>query len=107
MLTMHKWIQRLHACGLLKASVRPKEKIVELRSYLRVRERLSDSAAAHIQHMQKALTFMNVQLNLVVSDITGVTAMKIIRDIVDGNKSPKTLAEHRDPRCKASKEKIT
>ncbi len=102
-----QWIQRLHACGLLKASFRPEEKIVELRSYLRVRERLSDYAAAHIQHMQKALTFMNVQLNLVVSDITGVTGMKIIRDIVDGNKSPKMLSEHRDPRCKASKDTIT
>lgn len=101
-----QWIQRLHACGLLKASFRPEVKIVELRSYLRVRERLSDYAAAHIQHMQKALTFMNIQLNLVVSDITGVTGMKIIRDIVDGNQSPKKLAEHRDPRCKASKETI-
>lgn len=101
-----QWLQRLHACGLLRASFRPEDKIVELRSYLRVRERLSDYAAAHIQHMQKSLTFMNIQLNLVVSDITGVTGMKIIRAIVDGVKSPKALAEHRDPRCKASKEKI-
>ncbi len=91
---------------LLKASFRPESKIVELRSYFRVRERLSDYAAAHIQHMQKALTFMNVQLNLVVSDITGVTGMKIIRAIVDGMKNPGTLAEYRDPRCKASKEMI-
>ncbi|WP_354622595.1 IS110 family transposase [Psychromonas sp. MME2] len=101
-----QWLQRLHACGLLKASFRPEEKIVELRSYLRVRERLSDYAAAHIQHMQKALTFMNIQLNLVVSDITGVTGMNIIRSIVKGVKSPEELAEYRDPRCKASKEKI-
>jgi len=79
-----QWLQRLHAFGLLKASF----KIVELRSYLRVRERLSDYAAAHIQHMQKALTFMNIQLNLVVSDITGVTGMKIIRAIVEGVKYP-------------------
>ena len=57
-----QWIQRLHACGLLKASFRPTSLVVELRSYLRVRERLSDYAAAHIQHMQKALTFMNIQL---------------------------------------------
>ena len=61
-----QWIQRLHACGLLKASFRPEKLIVELRSYLRVRERLLDYAASHIQHMKKALTFMNIQLNLVV-----------------------------------------
>jgi len=101
-----QWIQRLHACGLLKASFRPESLIVELRSYLRVRERLLDYAAAHIQHMQKALTFMNIQLNLVVADITGVTGMRIIRAIVDGEKSPARLAEFRDNRCKSSKETI-
>ena len=94
-----QWIQRLHACGLLKASFRPTTLVVELRSYLRVRERLSDSAAAHIQHMQKALTFMNIQLNLVVSDITGVTGMRIIRAIVAGELTPSTLAAYRDNRC--------
>ncbi|MEY1032832.1 IS110 family transposase, partial [Providencia stuartii] len=77
-----QWIQRLHACGLLKASFRPDATIAELRTYMRVRERMLDYAAAHIQHMQKALTFMNVQLHIVVSDITGVTGMKIVRAIV-------------------------
>lgn len=101
-----QWIQRLHACGLLRASFRPESLIVELRSYLRVRERLLDYAAAHIQHMQKALTFMNVQLNLVVADITGVTGMRIVRAIVNGERTPATLAEFRDPRCRASKATI-
>jgi len=101
-----QWIQRLHACGLLKASFRPESLIVELRSYLRVRERLLDYAAAHIQHMQKALTFMNIQLNLVVADITGVTGMRIIRAITEGERSPARLAEFRDNRCKSSKETI-
>jgi transposase len=101
-----QWIQRLHACGLLKASFRPESLIVELRSYLRVRERLLDYAAAHIQHMQKALTFMNIQLNLVVADITGVTGMRIIRAIVDGERCPAKLAEFRDNRCKSSQATI-
>lgn len=55
-----QWIQRLHACGLLKASFSPDATIAELRSYMRVRERLLDYAGAHIQHIQKALTFMNI-----------------------------------------------
>lgn len=93
-----QWIQRLHACGLLRASFRPDSLIVELRSYLRIRERLLDYAAAHIQHMQKALTYMNVQLNLVVTDISGVTGMRIVRAIVDGERNPVTLSKFRDPR---------
>ena len=57
---------------------------VRLRAYLRHRERLVDYAASHIQHMQKALMQMNVQLQHVVTDITGVTGMQIMRAIVAG-----------------------
>ena len=70
-----QWLQRLHACGLLRASFRPAPDIAALRSYLRLRERHLDYAAAHIQHMQKALTLMNLQLHHVVSDVTGTTGM--------------------------------
>ena len=56
-----------------------------LRAY---RERLLDYAAAHIQHMQKALMQMNLQLHHVVSDITGVTGMTIVRAIVAGERDP-------------------
>jgi hypothetical protein len=77
-----QWLQRLHEYGLLRASFRPQTEMAALRAYLRQRERLLDYAAAHIQHMQKALTQMNLQLHHVVSDITGVTGMLIIRAIV-------------------------
>jgi transposase len=56
-----QWIQRLHACGLLRASFHPDREIAALRSYLRLRERHLDYAAAHIQHMQKALTHPRCQ----------------------------------------------
>ncbi len=59
-----EWLQRLHSYGLLRASFRPKGRIVELRAYLRQRERLLEYGASHIQHMQKALTEMNVQLHV-------------------------------------------
>jgi len=97
-----QWLQRLHACGLLRASFRPGREIAALRVYLRQRERLLDYAAAHIQHMQKALTFMNLQLHHVVSDITGVTGMRIVRAIVNGQRDPQVLATMRDVRCKAT-----
>lgn len=102
-----QWLQRLHACGgLLRASFRPGRDIAALRAYLRLRERHTDYAAAHIQHMQKALTFTNIQLHHVVSTITGVTGMKIIRAIVAGERNPETLAKMRDVRCKESSDTI-
>lgn len=101
-----QWLQQLHQYGLLAASFRPAEKIASLRSYLRHRERLVEYAAAHIQHMQKALMQMNLQLHHVVSDITGATGMKIIRSIVAGERCPQRLASFRDIRCKKSEETI-
>lgn len=101
-----QWLQRLHACGLLRASFHPERQIAALRTYLRLRERHLDYAAAHIQHMQKALTFMNLQLHHVVSDITGATGLKIIRAIVSGERDPQTLAAMRDVRCKAKMETV-
>jgi len=101
-----QWLQQLHQFGLLRGSFHPETEIAVLRSYMRQRERLLEYAAAHIQHMQKALMQMNVQLHHVVSDITGATGMHIIRSIVGGNHDPVSLAKFRDLRCKASEETI-
>ncbi len=102
-----QWLQRLHEYGLLRASFRLKGEVAIMRAYLRQRERLLDYAASHIQHMQKALTQMNLQLHHVVTDITGVTGMAIIRAIVAGERDPAVLATHRDARCHASVETIS
>jgi len=101
-----QWLQQLHEHGLLRGSFRPRDGVARLRALLRHRERVVEYAASHIQHMQKALMQMNVQLHHVVSDITGTTGMKIIRAILDGVRDPKVLAKHRDDRCKASIETI-
>jgi transposase len=101
-----QWLQQLHQHGLLRGSFRPRDGVVRLRAYMRHRERLVDYAASHIQHMQKALMQMNVQLHHVVTDITGVTGMRIIRAIVSGTQAPATLAAFRDARCAASEETI-
>ena len=68
-----QWLQQLHEHGLLRGSFRPRDGVARLRALLRHRERLVEYAASHIQHMQKALMLMNVQLHHVVSDITGMT----------------------------------
>src|SRR6266404_3686701 len=101
-----QWLQQLHQFGLLRGSFRPRDGVARLRAYLRHRERLVEYAASHIQHMQKALMQMNVQLHHVVTDITGVTGMRIIRAIVSGIQEPEALAEFRDARCAASPETI-
>jgi len=101
-----QWLQQLHAYGLLRGSFHPPAEIAALRAYLRQRERLLDYAASHIQHMQKALMQMNLQLHDVVSDITGQTGMRIVRAILEGIREPKVLAQFRDALCKASAETI-
>ncbi len=95
-----QWIQRLHTFGLLAGAFRPADQICVLRSYLRQRAMLLTSAAQHIQHMQKALTQMNLKLQHVVSDITGVTGLAILRAILAGERDPAKLAQLRDYRCK-------
>ena len=100
------WLRQLHSYGLLRGSFRPEAEIATLRAYLRQRERLVEYAAAHIQHMQKSLMEMNLQLHHVVSDITGATGMRIIRAIVAGERDPEVLATFRDIRCHSSTEVI-
>lgn len=101
-----QWIQQLHAYGLLTSAFRPEENISVLRAYHRQRTMLVNHAATHIQHMQKALEQMNLKLTNVISDITGVTGMKIIRSILTGERDPKKLACHRHARCKKSVQEI-
>ena len=101
-----QWIQRWHRYGLLSASFRPQAEMRALRAYLRHRTMLLEYRAAHIQHMQKALQQMNVQLTQVLSDITGVTGLEIIRALVAGERDPVKLARFRNPRCKSSSEDI-
>jgi len=101
-----EWLRDLHSVGLLRGSFRPSDAVVALRTYVRHRQTLIETASTAIQRIQKALTQMNVQLALVVSDITGVTGLRIIRDIVAGQRDPQQLAQHRDGRCRATAAEI-
>lgn len=102
-----QWLQRLHTYGLLEGAFRPAAQVCALRAYVRQRMNLVRYSASHIQHMQKALAQMNIQLSNVVSDITGATGMRIIKAILGGERDPLVLAAMRDPRCKNSKETIS
>ena len=101
-----QWLQYLHSVGLLRASFRPQQDVCAIRSVLRHRDSLVQIATVHIQHMQKALDQMNLQLHHVISDITGLTGMAIVDAILAGERNPLVLAKMRDPRIKASEETI-
>ena len=101
-----QWIQHLHSMGLLHSAFRPDGEVCAVRSLMRHRNDLVEMASQHVQHMQKALTQMNVQFQHVISDITGLTGLAILDAIVAGERDPAVLAELRDPRIKASQETI-
>ena len=102
-----QWLQHLHAVGLLRGSFHPPQAVRAVRALLRHRDSLVKMAAAHVQHMQKALTQMNLQLHHVISDITGQTGLAILDAILDGERDPEILAQLRHPGIKASVETIT
>jgi transposase len=101
-----QWLMKLHTYGLLRNSFRPPEEIRPIRAVWRLRDRHVEEAARSIQHMQKALTSMNVQLANAISDIGGVSGQAIIRSILAGERDARQLARLRDRRIKASEEEV-
>lgn len=97
-----QWLQELHTYGLLSGSFRPLDQVCVLRSYLRHRDNLVKAAGSHIQHMQKALSEMNIALHHAVTDITGVSGMAIIGAMLGGERDLNKLAAMKDRRVKKS-----
>jgi len=96
----------LHSHGLLNGCFRPEEEIVELRSVVRGKAVLVAERADWIRRMQKCLDQMNVRVHRAVSDLTGATGMRIIREIVKGERDPRQLAKLRDRGCQNSEAAI-
>lgn len=101
-----RWLRKLHTFGLLNGCFMPAPEIGPLRSYWRWRAGLVEACSQQIHLMQKALEQMNVQLHKVLSDITGVTGMTILRAIARGERDPVTLARMKHPQVKKSDEEI-
>jgi transposase len=101
-----QWHQQLHTFGLLRGCFLPPAEIAPLRSYLRLRDELTQGSSQAIQHLQKALFEMNVQLANVISDISGETGLAIIEAILAGERDGKKLAELKHRRIVASKATI-
>ena len=100
-----QWIQELHSLGLLNRCFVAKDDVKELRSYNRLREDHIRTASMHVNHMQKALTEMNIRLKEVLSQIHGVSGMKIIEAILKGERNKFTLLNMCDGRIIKNKKK--
>ena len=101
-----QWLQYLHSVGLLRESFRPAEAVCAVRSILRHRDTLLQSASRQVLLMQKALTQMNLQLHNVISDITGVSGLAIIDAILLGECEPSKLSGLCDRRIKANRQVV-
>jgi len=101
-----QWIQKMHSLGLLPSSFLPDETTERLRTLCRHRTNMISQKADCSHKMQKFLKWLNFRLDVVVRDVTGLTGMKIIKDICGGNLNPKSLAKHRHYNCRKSEEEI-
>ena len=87
-----QWIQQLHSYGLLNRCFIASDLVQELRGYQRLREDHIRSSTMHINHMQKALILMNIRLKEVISQVHGVSGMRVIRAILKGERNAEKLA---------------
>ena len=101
-----QWLQQLMTYGLLRGAFRPADAVCVLRSLWRQRGMLLRSQGRHVQHMQKALTQMNIQLTNVISDVVGETGQKILRAMVAGERDGQVLAKLKNVRIRASRDEI-
>lgn len=101
-----QWMRDMHRIGLARASFRPKEDIVVLRGYMRQRDNLISQRATQVNIMQKTMVEMNVRLDVVISDVTGMTGLRIMRAIAAGERDKDKLIALRDKRCKKTAEEF-
>jgi transposase len=101
-----QWIQKLHTIGLLSGSFLPDDATEHLRTFCRHRANLLDQAADTARKMQKYLRLLNLRLDVVVNDITGLTGLAIINAICLGETNPESLASYRHGNCRKSKEEL-
>ena len=101
-----QWLMKLHTYGLVRDSFRLAQQMEGVRTIWRLRDRHVKEAGRAVQHMQKALTKMNIQLANVLSDIHGLSGQQIIAEILKGERDPWKLADLKDYRVRASREEV-
>lgn len=100
------WLRFLGSCNLIKPCYQVEAVSRRLREFSRLRANKVRDMARELNRMQKAMEQMNIKLGSVISDIDGVSGMKIIQAILDGERNPDTLASLADKKCKKSRDEI-
>ena len=98
-----QWLATLHAHGLLRGGFVPPAEIRRLQDYQRLRCDHIAGAASQTQKMQQALERMNIKFHDVISDLTGVSGLKVVRAILEGEREPERLLELCDPQIQKKK----
>jgi transposase len=101
-----EWLRYLHSVGLLHASFRPPDSICVLRALLRHRDGLVKTASRSVLHMQKAFDQMNIHIHHALSDLTGLSGLRIVDAILEGQRDPERLADLVDPHVRASRDTL-
>jgi len=101
-----QWIQKLHSLGLLQGSFLPSDDVETLRIYTRHRKKMIENSSGYIRRMQKSLRLMNIRLDNVIRDITGMSGRAILNAILEGERNPYKLAKLANYRVKKSKDEI-
>jgi len=101
-----QWLATLHAHGLLRGGFVPPAQIRRLQDYQRLRADHIVGAASQVQRMQQALERMNVKFHDVISDLTGVSGLKVVRAILEGERNPARLLALCDPQIQNQKSAV-
>ena len=98
------WIQKLHTLGLLSGSFLPDKQTELLRTLVRHRGNLIDTTSKASKRMSQNMRLMNLRLDVVVKDIVGLTGLRIINAICNGETNGQELAKLRHGNCRKSEE---
>jgi len=86
-----QWIQKLYSAGLLRESIVAEGDFKELRLLIRERLDLIEMGSTYVNKMQKYLELMNIKLRNVISQIHGVSGLRMIKAILAGERDPEKL----------------
>ena len=101
------WIAKLLLSGLLKGSFIPPHPIRELRDLTRYKRKLIEQKSSEKNRIQKILEDGNIKLSSVVSNMSGVTAEKIIDALIAGETDIEKLTSFRHGRMQSSVEDLS
>lgn len=101
-----QWIQKLHSLGMLRGSFLPSQSTMQIRTLHRHGESLVEQSVKYVNKMQKSLRLMNFRLDVAISDIVGISGIRIIKAILAGETSGDKLADYCDNRVKKNREEI-